>query len=114
MSQAHYTRCGWLAYKDAEHGEAVAYVTNHVGRVVPVCVGCLNSWLNFVDNTYPRLEPIALEWVYDAGTRQCPLHHWPDVLCADWGLEHAAMLRAMWPEQVGRRLTGQRAPTGGA
>jgi hypothetical protein len=104
MSQAHYVRCGWSAYKGAEHGIAVANVTDHAHRVVPVCVGCLDTWLDFIDNTYPRLEPLRIEWVYDAGTRTCPLHHWPDVVCADWGAEHAAMLRAMWPAPPERTL----------
>jgi hypothetical protein len=62
-----------------------------------MCQYHLDTLLNSVDseNPFRHAEPTKIEWVYDAGTRHCPLHHWPDVLCSDWGPEHAAMLRAL-------------------
>jgi hypothetical protein len=68
-----------------------------------MCLGCLDKALDLYDR-FPIFEPTKLEWIWDAGTRTCPLHHWPDVVCADWGAEHAAMLRAMWLAPAGRTL----------
>lgn len=48
-----------------------------------------------LDNPFRHEEPLSIEWLWDAGTRTCPLHHWPDVLCRDLGDEHAALIRAL-------------------
>jgi len=108
MSQAHYAQCAWISYTGADHGDAVARMTLRNGKIVVVCKGCLDTWLDFLDRMSlgesVRLEPRSIEWLWDAGTRTCPLHHWPDVLCADWGIEHAAMIRGLWSDGARRTL----------
>lgn len=101
MSQAHFLRCCWRFGEHLECGApAIAHIRRNTGfRIVesPACADCLNRYLDLVDGrsdggywwTFP--EPLAITWLWDAGTRTCPLHHWPDVLCRDWSAEHAAL-----------------------
>lgn len=136
MSQAHYVRCGhmtpaptWMLREIGLVGDAQCDASAVVVMHMPYFLGmdkppmCLRHMIEFFDrrdeeeqegNPFRHAEPHRLEWVYDAGTRMCPLHHWPDVVCADWGREHAALLRAMWPGGVGRTLVEPLAPTRGA
>lgn len=94
MSQAHYVRCTVCP------SSAIATIWYAVRRPrpIPLCFRHLNRALDLADlaDRHPRWsEPVKIEWAYDAGTRSCPLHHWPDVLCQDWAVEHAAMIRAL-------------------
>lgn len=109
MSQAHYRVCTWFIPEFQCHEAVVASL--HSGSrfgnpIRPVCLQHLNAWLDECDSDFwaARPEPLAIMWVWDAGTRTCPLHHWPDAVCADWATEHAAMLRAMWPAPEERTL----------
>jgi hypothetical protein len=100
MSQAHYVICS----HDECTVPAVAELT-YPYSTLRVCTEHLNHILELADvdgmkfrkNGGPWFdaEPLALVWTWDAGTRTCPLHHWPDVVCRDWSAEHAAMIRAL-------------------
>ena len=85
MSQAHYRMCEqYIA--DAEHGTdvpAVAVARSPVGTDWQLCKACLDSVLDECDGK-PHMEPIALSWVWDAGTPWCIAHEWPAALCAGW------------------------------
>jgi hypothetical protein len=97
MSQAHYVLCDNQAVHPPYAGPippAVAAVRHPNGTDWCFCLDCLNETLDHAD-AFPNFEPLYLVWAWDAGTRSCPLHHWPDVLCRDWAAEHAAMIRAL-------------------
>lgn len=95
MSQAHYLRCDQQQFHDSnETAPVVASIRSPRGVDWNLCRDCLDSILDRCDDQ-PEAEPLYLVWAWDAGTRSCPLHHWPDVLCQDWAVEHAAMLRAL-------------------
>lgn len=87
MSQAHYIRC-LVASSSAQHardyctGAIVRWFVRNGGSV-PLCKVSLDYWLEFADED-PDMEPLKLEWIYDAGVRMCLVHHWPAELCADW------------------------------
>lgn len=94
MSQAHYTTCRSADWRGECGAAAVALVWLAPSVVSPRCVEHLNDLLDFRDMT--RLpEPLKIEWVWDAGTRTCLLHHWPDVLCAGWTDEHKRLVSAL-------------------
>lgn len=96
MSQAHYVLCDHLGSHLGELAQppAVAAVRRPDGTDWRLCLPCLNLTLDVCD-LRSELEPVYLVWTYDAGTRTCPLHHWPDVVCRDWSAEHAALIRAL-------------------
>lgn len=94
MSQAHYSTCVWGADVVGSHGPGVPAVARvawrigwddeHGGSVHwALCRACLDDQLDKADRG-AVFEPVAIEWVYDAGTRFCPVHHWPAELCSDW------------------------------
>lgn len=77
MSQAHYLRCYHCP------APAIAVMRSPVGTDWLVCVDELNSVLDICD-VRPHMEPLAIEWVYDAGIPHCGIHHWPAELCEGW------------------------------
>lgn len=113
MSQAHYVRCGHMTPSpDSNRFEnrdilcstpavVIMHMPYFLGNELPACLKHMTKFFDHLDdeeqkgNPFRHEEPTRLVWVYDAGTRVCPLHHWPDVVCADWGREHAAMIRQL-------------------
>lgn len=107
MSQAHYTQCAWIKYDGVLHSAVLAQLTLASGTDIVVCRTCVDDLLDFADRMRTPtldLEPRRMEWLWDAGTRMCPLHHWPDALCADWSTEHAALIRGLWSVDERRTL----------
>jgi hypothetical protein len=87
MSQAHYVLCDYVyQHQPWTAPPAVAHVRKWTGSEVALCGPCLNEMLDWCDGR-PKREPRRIEWVYDAGTRICLVHRWPEVLCADWTRE---------------------------
>jgi hypothetical protein len=78
---------------------AVMHMPYFLGNRLPMCLAHMIEFFDRRDalegNPFRHEEPTRLEWLWDAGTRTCPLHHWPDVVCRDWSAEHAALIRAL-------------------
>lgn len=102
MSQAHYFgTCSWFVDPYACTDDVVALLHVPMGRgspMRPVCKTHLDVWLDWSDGDLlgpMEPEPLKIDWVWDAGTRICLLHHWPDVLCAGWTDEHKRLVSAL-------------------
>lgn len=110
MSQAHYVRCGHMApafnvgLEYAHHVQCVdaAVVVMHMpyvlGNRFTMCVRHMIEFFDRMDalgehDPSRHSEPTKIEWVWDAGTRECVLHQWPAVLCEGWTEEHRALRR---------------------
>lgn len=112
MSQAHYVRCGHttpafsadsLSYAhDVQcsiEAVAVVHMPYFLSPKYPMCVKHMIQFFDKRDadeiagNPFRHSEPTRLEWVWDAGTRECVLHGWPAVLCEGWTEEHRALRR---------------------
>jgi hypothetical protein len=112
MSQAHYARCDSDICTQAAVARLVYFRPE---ASILACREHLDMILdNYADEgkffrhvasgpEWFSAEPRRIEWVYDAGTRVCGVHLWPEILCADWPREeHRASM-----ERIRRRTLEQ-------
>lgn len=118
MSQAHYRRCSWFIEPWECPDIVVAVLTVRGQRGLPwrpMCKTHLDAWLDWADGDGlgpMRPEPAHIEWTWDAGTRTCPIHHWPAVLCEGWSDEHRTLIKRgtdSYSDLARRLLTEHRA-----